>query len=56
MSQPSSTLPKQSEERNSQNAQSFVSEEGPDGECRVINRLLIDGHVHVHDSYDEAHF
>ena len=56
MSQPSSTLPKQSEERNSQNAQSFVSEEGPDGERRVIKRLLIDGHVHVHDSYDEAAF
>ena len=56
MSQPSSTLPKQSEERNSQNAQSFVSEEGPDGEHRVIKRLLIDGHVHVHESYNEAAF
>ena len=56
MSQPSSTLPKQSEERNSQNAQSFVSEEGPDGERRVIKRLLVDGHVHFHENYDEAAF
>ena len=51
-----STLPKQSEERHSQNAQSFVSDEGPDGERRVIKRLLIDGHAHVHEGYNEAAF
>lgn len=27
-----------------------------DEKCGVINRLLIDGHVHVHDSYDESAF
>ena len=27
-----------------------------DEKCRVINRLLIDGHVHVHNSYDESAF
>jgi hypothetical protein len=27
-----------------------------DEKCRVINRLLIDGHVHVHDNYDESAF
>ena len=29
---------------------------GTDEKCGVINRLLIDGHVHVHDSYDESAF
>jgi hypothetical protein len=44
-------------ERSVVNAQSFVSNcDGSGDECRVMDRLLIDGHVHVHDSYDEGTF
>jgi hypothetical protein len=38
-------------------AQSIASgSDASDKECYVIKRLLIDGHVHIHDSYNEARF